>query len=518
MNRGVPTGSNLAMKAEEGSYAEDEFETPLVHDGSTSEEFSYGDDEFESAPSTKKRSMEILLALERHLEEELRLEKELSRLCEENNEKRSSHRGIFGANTLQKNNYSITKSCNSPSYPVNVARTIKVKKAPYETCTLGTGTVYSLCGEASPSLSFSRVERGSSGDTHLLFFSNLDKKGRTWSERSLKAKTLKNATRMIANQIVTIDASASTKMQATGDVDSIYMLPSSISKQIEGRAHRSNAPCVHIPRAERDTIAQTQTLLGNENEKLCSLYRSDKSIPGPGKYSIPSTVGSSSSAAHTFYLSAPRGLDGSTEEHRKHRKGVSAFEYGRHNPAKSAKTPPLFYENTFRSDFDKDSSRSSATFGTSTRGKGPGSGIGALLEEDLNFLKELKDDAKITLEDLKNKKQQTRKMESLRKKAMFVSNKKGATFGSKTSRYSYTGLKDKKAVLSLADQLALSRKKIYYKHAKNTKTGCRIQRKTVGKQLQTEECYDSALGAQRLSKKRSEPCLSFGRAGKLKKT
>ena len=99
-------------------------------------------------------------------------------------------------------------------------------------------------------------------------------------------------------------------------------------------------------------------------------------------------------------------------------------------------------------------------------------------------------------------------------KALYSFSRKGATFGSVSSRYTYAGLGRDDAPLSLPEQLARARKKVYEKHLRKAKRGGKGQRKGARKQLEHGEYYDTAVGPQRLSTKRSEPRLSFGTSPK----
>ena len=522
---------------EETSYGDDDFEPPAATDAFEEEEedehYSYASDEFEAARSPhqlrQKNSVEILMALERHLEEELALERKLTKLRAENTQTKKK---ASPSRHARKKRYSTSSSTSKKTSPPQAARsrlalayesvlgtpdllpdldmTSTPRKAPFTTCTLGKGTIHSLHNKSAPAIGFSKVPRGSSGDTRLLFFSNLDSHGRSWAVGNKRAKQLTNATRRMANQIITIDAAASTQMQATGEVDSIYMLPCSIGKQIEGRGHRNNAPRAIMAISKRTQIAKSQTLLGAGDQKICSGL-GDDAIPGPGKYDHqPQKKG----IQHSFDLSAPRKLDPRTAqvEHRPHRRGLGVFEHGRPNPANAEKGPPLFYDNTHKSIFDSTSMNGAARFGTSTRDDEPS--IGTFDDDERAVLKELKDEARLSHRDLMQQAKHRRSLARSRDRALYSFSKKGATFGSVASRYTYAGLGRDDAPLSLPEQLARARKIVYEKHLRKAKRGGKGQRKGARNHLEHGEYYDIAVGPQRLSTKRSEPRLSFSKTPK----
>eukprot|EP00946_MAST-07B_sp_MAST-7B-sp1_P003644 g3644.t1 len=198
------------MEEEEGerSYGDEAFELPPAV-ASEEEHNSYASDEFEAPLSPeqrqRRRSVEILMELERHLEEELKLERELTKIHMRNVKGRQKDdfsigsRGRVSTSRRPQSRLALTYQSvlDAPDLLPDASTADREggNKVPFDTCTLGKGTVHSLHKKVAPAHSFSRVVRGSSGDTRLLFFSNLDKKGRSWSARNERAKQLKNATR-----------------------------------------------------------------------------------------------------------------------------------------------------------------------------------------------------------------------------------------------------------------------------------------------------------------------------------
>ena len=275
-----------------------------------------------------------------------------------------------------------------------------------------------------------------------------------------------------------------------------------MGKQVEGRRHRKNAPNVPFPQAPSETY-DLQVFHDHTNTQVTSGFQpSGKLFPGPGHYSPDDSPTRSSKTSNTvnFGKSAPRGLLTTNIDHRKinpanmsliHSKGsvyrskTTCFDFGRINPVvKERETNKSIGPGSFNPTPVR-SKPASATFGAPLGG--------TVMIHD--FVKEAATAAAAAAASLeRERKQPITSFNDFTLRKSRTNGRNNCTSGVGTSKNNASGsFRSRAAImnrnLSLPELLEETRKELYYKE------------KVSADYIE----HDSAIGKQRLSRRKSAP-------------